>query len=214
MKNPWEEIGLEDYENHMKLDSVQQLQTLNSMMKAQFDEYPVTTAMVLGVAGGNGLEHVGCGKYSTVYGVDINEKYLDVVAARFAGMTDSGVLKLLKMDLVSEPDKLPQAELLIANLLIEYIGYDAFAKVVSAVKPRYVSCVIQINEDVCNWVSDSPYVHSFDKLEEVHHQMDEKELAEVMERIGYSLRLRIKESLPNGKALVRMDFEDGSEGHE
>ena len=118
------------------------------------------------------------------------------------------MLKLLKMDLVSEPDKLPQAELLIANLLIEYIGYDAFTKVVSAVKPRYVSCVIQINEDVCNWVSDSPYIHSFDKLEEVHHQMDEIELAEVMELGGYSLRLRLKEHLPNGKALVRMDFEN------
>ncbi len=211
MKNPWEEIGLEDYENHMKLDSVKQLQTLNSMMKAQFDEYPVTTAMVLGIAGGNGLEHVDCGKYSIVYGVDINEKYLDAVAARFAGMTDLGVLKLLKMDLVSEPDKLPQAELLIANLLIEYIGYDAFVKAVSTVNPRFVSCVIQINDDVCNWVSDSPYVHSFDKLEEVHHQMDEIELAEVMERVGYSLRFRLKECLPNGKALVRMDFEDGSE---
>ena len=211
MKNPWEEIGLEDYENHMKLDSVKQLQTLNSMMKAQFDEYPVTTAMVLGIAGGNGLEHVDCGKYSTVYGVDINEKYLDAVASRFAGMADSGVLKLFKVDLVSEPEKLPQAELLIANLLIEYIGYDVFAKVVSAVKPRYVSCVIQINDDVCNWVSDSPYVHSFDKLNEVHHQMDEEELAEVLERIGYFTRHRIKESLPNGKALVWMDFEDGSE---
>ena len=114
MKNPWEEIELDDYENHMKLDSVKQLQTLNSMMKAQFDEYPVTTAMVLGVAGGNGLEHVDCGKYDTVYGVDINENYLEAVAARFAGMTDSGVIKLLKVDLVSEPEKLPQAELLIA----------------------------------------------------------------------------------------------------
>ena len=208
MKNPWEEIGLDDYENHMKLDSVKQLQTLNSMMKAQFDEYPVTTAMVLGVAGGNGLEHVYGGKYSTVYGVDINEKYLDAVAARFAGMTDSGVLKLLKADLISEPEKLPQAELLIANLLIEYIGYDAFAKVVSAVNPRFVSCVIQINEDVCNWVSDSPYIHSFDKLEEVHHQMEENELVATMNAVGYSEKAKMKERLPNGKALVRIDFEN------
>ena len=190
----------------MQLESVKQLQTLNSIMKAQFGEYPVTTAMVLGVAGGNGLEHVDYGKYSTVYGVDINENYLEAVATRYAEKFGSGALKLLKADLFSESEKLPQAELLIANLLIEYIGYDSFAKVVSAVKPRYVSCVIQINEDVCNWVSDSPYVHSFDKLDEVHHQMDEKELAEVMERIGYFARCRIKESLPNGKALVRMDF--------
>ena len=207
MKNPWEEIGLEDYENHMKLDSVKQLQTLNSITKAQFDKYPVTTAMVLGIAGGNGLEHVDCGKYSTVYGVDINEKYLETVASRFEEMKDSGVLKLLNVDLVSEPEKLPQSELLIANLLIEYIGYDAFAKVVSAVNPRYVSCVIQINEDVCNWVSDSPYIHSFDRLDEVHHQMEEKELVATMETLGYFKKAKMKESLPNGKALVRIDFE-------
>ena len=29
MKNPWEEISLSDYENHMKLDSVMQLQAMN-----------------------------------------------------------------------------------------------------------------------------------------------------------------------------------------
>ena len=39
----------------MSLDSVRQLQTLDSMMKEQFEAYPVSTAMVLGVAGGNGL---------------------------------------------------------------------------------------------------------------------------------------------------------------
>ena len=29
MNNPWEEISLDDYENHMSLDSVKQLQTMN-----------------------------------------------------------------------------------------------------------------------------------------------------------------------------------------
>lgn len=48
MKNPWEEIGLSDYENHMNLDSVLQLQTMNAMMKEQFYQYPVKTIMVLG----------------------------------------------------------------------------------------------------------------------------------------------------------------------
>lgn len=53
MSNPWEEVSLNDYENHMSLDSVKQLQTMNSIMKEQFDAYPASTAMVLGVAGGN-----------------------------------------------------------------------------------------------------------------------------------------------------------------
>ena len=33
MKNPWENISLDDYENHMSLDSVMQLQAMNSIMK-------------------------------------------------------------------------------------------------------------------------------------------------------------------------------------
>ena len=58
MSNPWEEISLDDYEKHMSLESVRQLQALDSIMKEQFSAYPVETAAVLGVAGGNGLEHI------------------------------------------------------------------------------------------------------------------------------------------------------------
>ena len=76
MNNPWEDISLSDYENHMSLGSVMQLQTLNSFMKDQFEAFPVDTAIVLGVAGGNGLEHIDTDKYRTVYGIDINEDYL------------------------------------------------------------------------------------------------------------------------------------------
>ena len=39
MPNPWEEIKLDDYENHMSLDSVKQLQAMNSIMKYQFESY-------------------------------------------------------------------------------------------------------------------------------------------------------------------------------
>ena len=204
MANPWEEIRLDDYENHMSLDSVKQLQTMNSMMKDQFEAYPVSSAMDLGVAGGNGLEHVDPGKYKTLYGVDINEDYLRAVESRYADL--SGVLKCLKTDLINESDKLPHADLVIANLLIEYIGYDVFKKAVKTVDPTYVSCVIQINTDSRQWVSDSPYLHAFDRLDEVHHQMEENKLETAMNEIGYSKILCQKEDLPNGKALVRMDF--------
>lgn len=52
ISNPWKEISLNDYESHMKLDSVMQLQTMNRMMKSQFDDYPVSSVMILGIAGG------------------------------------------------------------------------------------------------------------------------------------------------------------------
>ena len=204
MSNPWETISLKDYENHMRLDSVRQLQAMNGIMQAQLEAYPAETAMVLGVAGGNGLEHVRPEKYRTVYAVDINEDYLQAVSERFKGLD---ALQCLHLDLLKDADKLPRARLVIANLLIEYIGYPAFQNVIRMAAPDYVSCAIQINTDENAWVSDSPYLHAFDGLDAIHHQMDEQALTAAMEEIGYRQTLKSCIELPNGKALVRLDFE-------
>ncbi len=204
MKNPWEEISLEVYEKHMSLDSVKQLQAMNGMMKGQLGDYPVRTAMILGIAGGNGLEHVQPVKYDTVYGVDINEEYLNAVKERYGAL--KGVLECIHLDLINEAGKLPPAELVIANLLVEYIGYPVFRQVLRQVDPEYVSCGIQINRDETQWVSDSPYLHAFDRLDEVHHQMDAEELTSVMKEAGYEKILHSAEDLPNGKSIIRLDF--------
>ena len=204
MSNPWEEISLDDYEKHMSLDSVRQLQAMNSIMQEQFSSYPAETAMVLGIAGGNGLEHVSPGKFRKVYGIDINADYLCAVSERYTEL--SGVLECLHIDLINEAEKLPQAQFLIANLLIEYIGCGAFQKAVLQTAPQYVSCVIQINTDEKQWVSESPYLHAFDRLDEVHHQMEVKALTAAMKETGYLLILQKSYPLPNGKALVRLDF--------
>lgn len=204
MSNPWEEIALSDYENHMSLESVKQLQAMNSIMKKQFGDYPVRTATVLGIAGGNGLEHVSPDKFEKVYGVDINEEYLKAVKERYKDL--AGILECLSIDLITEPEKLPHAELVIANLLIEYIGYEAFQKAVKRIDPKYVSCVIQINTGDAQWVSDSPYLHAFDRLDEVHCQMEENALITSMKDTGYRIILNESDPLPNGKALQRIDF--------
>lgn len=204
MKNPWEEIALSDYENHMKLDSVMQLQAMNEMMKGQLDAYPVSTVMILGIAGGNGLEHVQTEKLKKVYGVDVNSAYLKEVRHRYPEL--DGILECLHVNLIDETDKLPKADLVIANLLIEYIGYSCFQRTVRHVAPGYVSCIIQMNIHD-DWVSDSPYLHVFDGLEQVHHQMEVRALAQAMEEIGYHAVKTLEHMLPNRKKLVQMDFE-------
>ena len=203
--NPWEEISLSDYENHMSLSSVNQLQAMNKMMKFQFEAYPVTSAIVFGVAGGNGLEHVNLKKYSKIYGIDINNAYLDNVKKRYSFMED--ILECKRIDLTCEPDMLPEAELVIANLVIEYVGLEPFKKGILKTGARYVSCIIQINTDEESWVSDSPYLHSFDGLDAVHHQMEEQSLVMAMNEIGFDLLKKDAMPLPNGKKLVMLDFE-------
>ena len=203
MSNPWDSIDLSNYEKHMCLKNVYQLQSLNFIMKEQFDSYPVSSVMILGIAGGNGLEHITHQKYKKIYGVDVNQDYLTKCRLRYAHLDT--VFKTIHADLSAENLLLPNTELLIANLLIEYIGYECFQKVVKIVNPKYVSCVIQINTDD-SFVSDSPYIHSFDCLDKVHHQMEEKELMNHMQEIGYQSVLTKEKSLPNGKKLIRIDF--------
>lgn len=204
MKNPWEEIPLTDYENHMKLDSVMQLQAMNEMMKGQFDTYPISSVMIFGIAGGNGLEHIQKGRFDKIYGVDINSSYLQEIAKRYPEL--DGLLECLCINLIDEADKLPKADMVIANLLIEYIGYECFQNAIKQANPKYVSCIIQINmED--NWVSDSPYLHVFDGLEQVHHQMEEQALEKAMLEVGYHAIKTLEHMLPNGKKLVQIDFE-------
>ena len=203
MKNPWQEIPLTDYESHMKLDSVMQLQAMNEMMKGQFNTYPVSSIMILGIAGGNGLEHIQKDKFKRIYGVDINFSYLQAVIQRYPEL--NGLLKCLCVNLIDDTNKFPKADMVIANLLIEYIGYECFKKAVRQVNPKYVSCVIQINTED-NWVSDSPYLHVFDCLEQVHHQMEAHELENTMLEIDYHVIKILEHILPNGKKLVQIDF--------
>lgn len=204
MKNPWEDIALDDYENHMQLESVMQLQAMNQMMKKQFELYPVHKMMILGIAGGNGLEHIRKNQFHKIYGVDVNTHYLQVVSQRYHDLGD--MLECLCVDLLSERQKLPHADMIIANLLIEYIGYDCFQDVIKQVKPKIVSCIIQVNAEE-TWVSQSPYLHVFDKLEDVHYQIEETELEETMNYIHYQLIHTQDYLLPNGKKLVQMDYE-------
>lgn len=203
MNNPWEEIDLNDYESHMSLENVYQLQALNQMMEEQFLACKADSVMILGIAGGNGLEHINKEQFKVVYGVDINKKYLNECQKRYPVLEN--VFKPICADLSDENLQLPHSDLLIANLLIEYIGYECFQKVLTKVNPEYISCIIQINTET-SFISDSPYLHVFDGLDEVHHQIEEKTVTETMNNIGYAQKSISENALPNGKKLLRIDF--------
>lgn len=218
MSNPWLDIHLEDYEGHMQLDSVRQLPVLNQMMRDQFCRHSASTIMILGIAGGNGLNHIDPDKINKVYGVDINPNYLTVCRERYPSLTS--IFQPVQADLSDSKASLPHAELVVANLLVEYIGYTCFQQVIRKVNPDFVSAIIQINEEhedtdteagaessaKAGFVSASPYACAFTRLDEVHHQMSEATMTEYMKEIGYHLSDSDQELLPNGKKLVRLDF--------
>lgn len=74
-----------------------------------------------------------------------------------------------------------------------------------------LSCVIRLNpktaeNEESKWVSDSPYLHAFDGLDEVHHQMEEDALWRCLKELGFDELDAYSTPLPNGKYLLRIDF--------
>lgn len=213
MENPWKEIPLADYEAHMRSETVLQLQALNAIMKDQFSQSPAKTVLMLGIAGGNGVEHVDWNRTEQVIGVDINPEYIQQCACRYPNL--QGRLSLLCLDVTDETaiKLLPTAQLVLADLIIEYLGYSRFQDVIQWTSPETVSCVIQGGQGE-DFVSCSPYLHAFDDLARVHCQIEKQPLIEAMKQIGYQAVCSSMEEkiLPNGKTLIRLDFKNTAKG--
>lgn len=158
--NPWKGVALDDYENHMALASVGQLQELDAIMHEQFSAYPVGSVAIFGVAGGNGLANLyGLSEIKDIYGIDINPDYLEASSKRHPDL--SGRYHTLQADINESVAAIPEVDMVVANLFIEYVGCANFAKAVARTHADYVSCVIQVDtaerlvSDVPNTVGSS-----------------------------------------------------------
>ena len=98
----------------------------------------------------------------------------------------------------------PHCVLLIANLLVEYIGYTRFQTL--AKQSSAVIRVVILQDFAEGFVSNSPDFPSFAALNTIHEQLQEVELTRSMLSIDYSLSKRTLSPLPNGKALLRLDY--------
>ena len=96
--NPWLSIPLEDYERHMSHYQVGQSILLNSLTKKYLDETKPESVVFLGIAGGNGLEHIDNSVTKSVIGIDINQDYLNTALTRYKHTIPS--LQLVNLDIV------------------------------------------------------------------------------------------------------------------
>lgn len=202
-ENPWCNVPLSIYEGHMSQTEVAQLQSLNTLMKSQLQSYPAARIAILGVAGGNGLEHVPP-TVETVYGIDVNSDYLKVCSERFENQLDNR-LKLLALDLREEAAEIPKVDLIAADLIIEYIGTARFCKKVCEAEPQIITCAIQESAQSA-FVSKSAYAEALEKIGELHQDIDSDELVAEFQKYSYRLILSENIELPQGKRLHRMDF--------
>src|SRR4051812_14645236 len=103
---------------------VGQLQRLHDITREQLAAYPSRAIGVLGIAGGNGLDLIDPQTTHAVYGYDINPDYLAACGARYRdGFGDR--LHLIEAA-IDGSLRIERVGLLIANLIIEYVGTEEF----------------------------------------------------------------------------------------
>lgn len=205
-EHPWCGIGLDVYELHMSDPRVGQLRQLHDITGEQLAAYQPPTVGVLGIAGGNGLDLIDPETTNAVFGYDINAGYLNACEARYHKPLGDR-LRLIQTN-IDRSLTIERVDLLIANLIIEYVGAEEFVAFAAA-NARSIgvlSCVIQRN-DVAGFVSSTDYSASFDTLASVSSDIDPETLGSAMSGAGFVALRRWEYPLPNGKTLVRLDFQ-------
>lgn len=204
-EHPWCEIDLGVYEQHMSDAQVGQLQLLHEITAEQLSAYRPRTVGVLGVAGGNGLDLIDPHTTDAIYGYDVNQSFLDACAARFES-TLGGQLHLIATR-IDERLSIERVDLLIANLIIEYVGLEEFVAfaVANVHAIGVLSCVIQRNEGA-GFVSSTKHSSSFDGLASISSDIDAAALTSALSAAAFVETVHRQHSLPNGKSLIRKDF--------
>ncbi len=188
---------------------VGQLQQLHAITGEQLCEYSPRAIGVLGVAGGNGFDLIDPQTTDAVFGYDVNADYLDACEARYRDglgnrlhLIEACVDRLLRIERV---------DLLIANLVIEYLGVEEFASFAGANAGSIgvLSCVIQRN-GAAGFVSSTAYTSSFDILASVSSDIEPETLESAMLGAAFVAVSRCEYPLPNGKTLIRQDFRPSS----
>lgn len=201
MNNEWENIDLNDYENHMSDPAVFQLQMLNIITQQQINDYSPSSLVFIGVAGGNGLEH--CKNIEKVYAIDVNQNFLDTCAKRFQDKN----IKYILMDVNKDEFNLFNIELVISNLVFEYLKEEIVIPKISKIlkKGGVLSIVLQANNDN-SFISKTKYSHKFACLEKIHHNVNENHLETLLSLNKFTKILQKSYLLPNGIVLKRLDF--------
>ena len=207
MDNPWEKIDLKIYETHMASNNVYQLQTLKNITESQIKDYIHTNVLILGIAGGNGLEHIDISNTEKIVGIDVNSQYLNICRKRYPHLTE--ILELVCCDLNKSDVVLPYSDIMICNLIIEYIGMNKFIELIRNNKENIniISTILQKNNDN-EFVSNSSLSPSFKILESILHDIDEDILRIELSKIGFKCINQLSYPLPNGKEFIRMDFKN------
>ena len=199
MSNPWLAIPLADYEGHMKSAEVQQLDALADLFVKALAYCRPASVAILGVAGGNGLEHIDRSVTRRILGLDINPHYLEATRQRHA---DHRQLELYCVDLAERRVDLEPVQMVHAALVFEHAGVNlCLENAVSMVAADGVlSAVLQLPSESNSGVGASPF-SSMQSLQSDFSLIDPAWLQEILAQHGFGLVHQTRRSVAAGKGF-------------
>jgi hypothetical protein len=203
--NPWLALPLEDYEGHMGSAGVNQLAPLADLFGEALARLRPRSVAVLGVAGGNGLQHVDGTLTSRVVGIDVNPGYLAATKDRFPDLRG---LELHCADLERELLDVEPVSLVHAALVFEHAGMDrCLDNALSLVAPGgHLSVVLQLPSEAHQAVTPTAFT-SMATLADDFSFIDPHHLRRLLAQRELRLTHQARLSLSTGKAFWSGYFE-------
>ena len=204
MDNIWNSIPLEDYEQHMLHETVGQLQLLNDLTKKYFGAIKPNTVLILGVAGGNGLEHIDNTITSKVIGIDINEKYLEKTAKRYKELLPE--LQLLNLDLSDNEDEITNADLIWSALILEYVNIEKCFKFISRNIKNNGHLIVTVQSNNGAKSVGRSGIESVKSVERIFRLVETDDILSVAQKFGFLKVSEEENFLPDKKSMKTYHF--------
>lgn len=211
MLNPWLNVPLSEYERHMSSVAVQQLGALSGLFAEAIRCCRPASIAVLGIAGGNGLDHVDSSITARVVGLDVNPLYLEAARQRYSHLPG---LELHCVDLSKQRVELEPVQLVHAALVFEHAGLGCcLENAISMVAPSgNLSVVLQLPTESGQTGVASQF-SSIQNLKSHFSLIDPAWLCESLGGRGFQLILETTRELPADKGFW-MGIFSASEAHD
>ncbi len=199
MSNPWLTVPLSEYEQHMSSVEVQQLGALSDLFAEAIGRCRPLSVAVLGIAGGNGLDHIDSSITARVVGLDLNPLYLEAVRDRYSHLPG---LELRCVDLSEEHVEFEPVQLVHAALVFEHAGVGCcLENALSMIVPGgNLSVVLQFRTESGETVGTSQF-SSIQNLKSHFSLISPAWLCESLAGRGFRLIHETTRALPAGKGF-------------
>lgn len=201
--NPWLEIDISDYVDHMSSPEVGQYQLINECFRSLLLKYTPGKIFVPGCTIGNGFEYIDWNKLETITALDINPDFLKMLQNKFPGEKK---LEIINEDFESFSIKERKYDLIFAALFFEYVDLrSALLKIKEMMGSASVLfSLIQLPGEDQTKVSKTKY-KSLEKLGPYISLTTAERFERELNNAGFSVRSREQKTLNNGKSFALLE---------